>query len=208
MFLKLSMALCERKIICHEMVINSLNIFFGPVAVAGRALWVRVHPSVLLSFWPEVFLGLAYYFFSETQHGVRGLCCVVCARARFFEKKICPPPQMQFFLHLVYKEGVYYLLYSCTNPMLEKNLVPGDMGKNVLCQSDCRISKSTLSLKQNNERVRFFARSYIFIEIRSWLKNIEMGMVKHGCGHFGHRTQTLTVSQEGINRINWLFVCW
>ena len=130
-------------------------------------------------------------------------------KGQWFKNRVCwIYHKIQFFLHLVYKEGVYYLLYSCTNPMLEKNLVPWDMNKNVLCQSDCRISKSTLSLKQNNERVWFFAWSYIFIEIRSWLKNIEMGMVKHGCGHIGYRTQTLTVSQEGINRINWLFVCW
>ena len=148
------------------------------------------------------------------------LCCV-CQSQIFWKKRFAPQMgqwfkirvcwichKIQFFLHLVYKEGIYYLLYSCTNPMLERNLVPRDMGKNVLCQSDCRISKSTLSLKQNNERVWFFARSYIFMEIRSWLKNIEVDMVKHGCGHFGYRTQTLTVSQEGIDRINWLFVCW
>ena len=166
-------------------------------------------------------------FFLKLSMGLEAYVVLCVPEPDFLKKRFAPPlppsPQMgqwfkirvcwiyhkiQFFLHLVYKEGVYYLLYSCTNPMLEKNLVPGDMGKNVLCQSDCRISKSTLSLKQNNERVWFFARSYIFIEIRSWLKNIEMGMVKHGCGHFGYRTQTLTVSQEGINRINWLFVCW
>ena len=29
-----------------------------------------------------------------------------------------------FFLNLVYKESLYQLLYSCTNPTLEENLVP------------------------------------------------------------------------------------
>ena len=43
-------------------------------------------PFVLLS---RSFLGNGSLVFSETQHGVRGPC-VVCDRARFFEKKSCP----------------------------------------------------------------------------------------------------------------------
>ena len=29
-----------------------------------------------------------------------------------------------------------------------------------------------------------------------------VGVIKNGCGHFGHRTLILAVSQEGINGIN------
>ena len=34
-----------------------------------------------------------------------------------------------FFLTLVCKESSYYLLYSCTNPILGKNLVPEILAK-------------------------------------------------------------------------------
>ena len=44
-----------------------------------------VHPSVLPS---GSFLRIGSLVFSETQHGVRGQCIVVCDRTRFFEKNI------------------------------------------------------------------------------------------------------------------------
>ena len=69
-----------------------------------------------------------------------------------------------------------------------------DFGKNVLCQSDCRIFKSTLALEQNDEKARFLACWYWFMEIKSRLKNLEVGMVKNKCGHFGLRTLNLAVS--------------
>ena len=48
---------------------------------------------------------------------------------------------------------------------------------------------------------------YIFIEIKSSFKNIELGMVKNECGHSGLRTLKLAVSQKGINGMNWYFWC-
>ena len=48
-----------------------------------------VCPSILLP--SRSFLGIGSLVFSETQHGVRGLCGFVRDRARFFEeKKIVP----------------------------------------------------------------------------------------------------------------------
>ena len=41
------------------------------------------------------------------------------------------------------------------------------------------------------------------MEIKSWLKNIGVGVVKNGCGHTGLK---LAVSQRGMNRINWFFL--
>ena len=88
------------------------------------------HPSVLRSFrLSGSFLGIGSLVFFETQHRVRGPCDVVHDRAGFFEeKKICHGengPKIGFFefigkifLNLVYKESLYYLLYSCTNPIL------------------------------------------------------------------------------------------
>ena len=53
----------------------------------------------------------------------------------------------------------------------------------------------------------FFACWYNFMEIKGWLKNIGVGMVKNGCDHSWPRTLKLTVSQEEINVINWFFTC-
>ena len=80
-----------------------------------------------------------------------------------------------------------------------------DIGENALGQSDYRIFKSTISLEQNDGKVRFFACWYRFMEIRSWLKNIGVGVVKNGCGHSGLRTLKLAVSQEGIIGMDWFF---
>ena len=110
-------------------------LYIGPLAVAGTVLWITVcpsfHPSVVLS---RSFLGIASLVFSETQHDVRGPCGVACGRARFFGKKMCHKcikngPKIGlfkfigkfshwFFLNLVIKEGLYYLLNSCTNLIL------------------------------------------------------------------------------------------
>ena len=45
------------------------------------------------------------------------------------------------------------------------------------------------------------------MEIKSWLKNIGMGVIKNGCDHSGLSTLKLAVSEKGINGINWFLVC-
>ena len=40
------------------------------------------------------------------------------------------------------------------------------------------------------------------MEIKSWLKNIGVGVVKNGCGHSGLKTLKLAVSQDRIIGIN------
>ena len=80
------------------------------------------------------------------------------------------------------------------------------MVQNALNQSDCRIFKSTIHLEQNGEKAWFLVCWCRFMEIKSWLKNIGVGMVRNGCGHSGLTTLNLAVSQEGINVINWLLV--
>ena len=76
-----------------------------------------------------------------------------------------------------------------------------DMGQNALDQSGCSISKLTISLEQNDEKAWVFAYWCRFLEIKSWLKNIGMGMVKNGCDHSGLSTLKLAVSQEVINKL-------
>ena len=46
------------------------------------------------------------------------------------------------------------------------------------------------------------------MEIKSWLKNIGVDRIKNGCGHSGQTTLKLTVSQKGIDRLNWFFWDW
>ena len=77
------------------------------------------------------------------------------------------------------------------------------MGQNAFGQSDYMIFKSTISLEQNDEKARIFACWYIFIESRSWLKNIGVCIFKNGCGHFVLRTIKLAVCQQKMNEINW-----
>ena len=83
-----------------------------------------------------------------------------------------------------------------------------DMGQNALSQSDCRIFKLTISPEHGDEKAWFFVCWYRLMEIKSWLKNIDVGMVKNGCDHSGSRTLKFGVSQKGIFGINWFLVCW
>ena len=125
---------------CSIWLISSIKTLFWTLALTTKVKWIRgcqsfsplVFPSDLLSFHPSVpmsgsFLRICSLVFSETQHGVRGPCDLVRDRAGFFEKKnLCPKsgPKIRFFLNLVHNEILYYLLYSCSNPIFGKNLVP------------------------------------------------------------------------------------
>ena len=71
-----------------------------------------------------------------------------------------------------------------------------DMGQNALNQSDSSIFKFTKFLEQNDEKAWFVAYWCRFMEIKSLLKNIGVGMVKNGCGHSGLRTLLLKKIQE------------
>ena len=64
------------------------------------------------------------------------------------------------------------------------------------------------SLEQKDEKAWFFACWYKFIEIKSWLKNIGMGVVINGCAHSGCWYLKFAVSHKEINGINWFLVFW
>ena len=81
------------------------------------------------------------------------------------------------------------------------------MLQNALDQWDCRIFKWTVRLEQNNEKTWFFTCWCKFMEIKSWLKNIGVGMAKNGFGYSCHRTLKLAEPQKGIRGINWFLVC-
>ena len=61
---------------------------------------------------------------------------------------------------------------------------------------------------KNDKKRRFFEFWYRFMEIKSWLKNVGVGMDSNGCGHSSLRIPKSTESQEVINLINWFLVCW
>ena len=111
-----------------------------------------------------------------------------------------------FFLNLAYKES-YYFLYSCSNPILWKNLVPEIWARMFLANQVAGFL-NWLYFQNTKMKAWFFTCWYRLMEIKSWLKYIDVGLVKNGCGHSGLRTLKLTVSQKGINGINWFLVCW
>ena len=72
------------------------------------------------------------------------------------------------------------------------------MGQNALGQADCRIFKLTVSPEHNDEKAWFWVCCYRLMQIKSWFKNIGVGLVKNGCGHAGLRTLKLAVSQKEL----------
>ena len=79
------------------------------------------------------------------------------------------------------------------------------MDQNTLGQSDCRTCKSTISLKQNDEKVWFFGCWYKFMEINSWLKKFWGEDGQNGYVYSGYKTLKLTVSQKVIWWNKWIF---
>ena len=97
---------------------------------------------------------------------LRGQCGVVRGRTGFFENNIFATKWIKiefsyfigklshfffFFLNLVYNESLFYLLYSCANPVFGGKSGSWDMGQNARGQLDCRILKPTISLKLFDE---------------------------------------------------------
>ena len=69
------------------------------------------------------------------------------------------------------------------------------MDQKALKESDCKISKSTISTEQNDKIAWFLACQYKFMKIKCWLKDFWVVMVTNGCGHS-------TMSQNQTDRVN------
>lgn len=95
---------------------------------------------------------------------------------------------IHFFFNLVSNETLYYLLYSCTDPIFWKYLIPKIWAKTFLT-NQIALLKSAVSIVQNCD----IAYWYNFIETKSWLKSIGVGMVKKRRG--------LVIGHE-----NWLYL--
>ena len=116
----------------------------------------------------------------QTQHDVKGPFGVVCERARF---SFLPPKGRKWsknrffeftgkfvinFLWIWSTKKVCHLLYSCTIPILRKNLIPG---KWPTCSGlISRIFKLIISLELNYEKAWLFACSCRLMEIKILLK--------------------------------------
>ena len=80
-------------------------------------------------------------------------------------------------------------------------------GQNALGQPDCNILKSTIFLEKTDEISWFFVCWYKYIKINSWLENCWVYFVKKECGHSGHGSQKLAVSQEWNDEMKPVFAC-
>ena len=94
-------------------------------------------------------------------------------------------------------------MYSSTNSILRKNLVPWDMAQNTLGQSDCKVFNYIC-----RKSLIFCMLMQIYRNIKSWLENMGICMVKSRYGHVGLRTLRSSVSQEWIDEVSWFFPCW
>ena len=62
--------------------------------------------------------------------------------------------------------------------------------------------------KNSMKTVSFLACWYKFTKIKGWLKTFCLDMVKNWYGQSGPWTLKLTVSQEWIDGMNWVFAWW
>ena len=152
------------------------------------------------------FLEIGSLGFSEFRHGTRKPYQVMCARffgKTFFALKNWGNGPNIVPLNLLYNENVYYLLCSCTNLLLRKNIVPEIQAKILLSTQFANISP-----EQVDETTSFFACWYTFTKIKSWLKGFWSDMVKNECGQSGLCTLKLTVSQERTDGTKCFFAYW
>ena len=143
----------------------------GPLAMAGRVLWIGVSLSVLLFFCPSMqkfSWDWLVSFFLKLSIVLDAHVLLCEARPYFWKKSFCPQnwengPKSgffefigkisHFFLNLVYKENLY-LLYCCTNPILAKNLISEIW---VECSWPIRLHfKLTISLEQKQWKSLIF----------------------------------------------------
>ena len=105
---------------------------------------------------------------------------------------------------MFYNENLYYLLCSCTNPILGKILFLRYRPK---CSQPIRLENFKINYfsRTNRWNSLIFVRWYKFWKIESWSKIFWLGMVKNECGQSGLWILKLTVSQEWAVGINWFF---
>ena len=192
-----------------------LNPRLGSTSGLGRRGLMNLGLSICLLFFrlsvfqSGSFLVIGSLVFSETQHGFRGPYGVVRDSQIFEENYLTKNGEKfpkigffefigkfsnYFFLNSVYKESLYYMLYSCTNAILEKNLIPEIWAKMALANQIAGFFKLTIFLEQNDEKAWFFAYWCRFMGIVRSLKNIGMGLRLW----FRDWTLKLIVSQKGL----------
>ena len=71
-----------------------------------------------------------------------------------------------------------------------------------------RFSNQPISRTNQWNRLISFASWCKFTKTKGWSKKIWVSMGKIGCDQTGHGTLKLTVFQEWIDGMNWIFACW
>ena len=95
---------------------------------------------------------------------------------------------ISFFLNLVYKESLYCLLYSCTNPILGKNLIPEIWTKMLSKWPESLILCTLIQIHWNKKCIG----KYLGGLSQEWMWSLWSQDNKIGC----------------ISRINGVFICW
>ena len=141
---------------------------------------------------------------------VLGAHVVLCMRAGFFENNIFAQKMDQkqgfldllenlvisFFLILIYKESLYYLLYCSTNPIFWGNLVPEIWAKILL------VNQIAGFLNQLDLQNKVMKRpDFLHVDTNLWRLKVAWnilgeGVVKNECGY------------SGLTGLNWFMVCW
>ena len=102
---------------------------------------------------------------------------------------------------MVPNRASHYLLCSCSNTILQKNLVLRYMAKVVSANQIAEFwNQLYLHIKLMRFLNWFWASWYKFMKINSWWKCFWASMLKIGCDHPDRRTLKLAVSHEWIDR--------
>ena len=130
---------------------------------------------------------------------VLGAHVVLCMRAGFFENNIFAQKMDQkqgfldllenlvisFFLILIYKESLYYLLYCSTNPIFWGNLVPEIWAKILL------VNQIAGFLNQLDLQNKVMKRpDFLHVDTNLWRLKVAWNIlgedvVKNGCAYSG-----------------------
>ena len=146
-------------------------LLLRPLVVAGRILWYRFCPS----FPPDICLGVSLdldHQISLSWHYTRNSYEVVHNNLILWKNCFCPKNknvQSKGFLnskknlvtnfHCILYWKLLFAVFLHKSSIWEKSY-SWDIGQNPLSQSDCRISKWTISPEQIDETVSFLACWY------------------------------------------------
>ena len=112
-----------------------------------------------------------------------------------------------FSLNLFCNENLYYLLCSCTNPILGKIFVLEIWAKMFSAKQIAGFFNQPYLQNKSIKYLDFLHVGTRLHELKVDLKFSARTWLKNGSGQSGHGTLKLTVSQKWIDGMNWYFAC-